>query len=194
MRRPAAHRLARAGPRLFALASVLTAVAFVTNPVPDPSFPWATLPAPLRVGYTQPRVEHWPVTYTLGIWLYVASAPALVVTGPRRFGDAVGGRTGWLLAVPTGAMLAFTTYCRFVWPKLHPPTWNAPSYTFVCWGYCSTYAPAWSNAASLVATLGVAATALAVAESRWARPAAAGFGVLALPPGLPALYAAVRRI
>jgi len=192
MRLPDADAVARAGPWLFGLATALSGVAFLTNSVPDPSFPWATLPAALRVGPAQPRVEHWPVTYTFGIWLYVASAPALVLTGYRRFGDALGGRTGWLVALPAAAMLAFTTYCRFFWPKLHPATWNAPSYTFVCWGYCSSYVPAWSNAAYLVAGLGVAATALAVVESRHARRAAAAFGLLALPLGLPALYAARR--
>ncbi|WP_435144810.1 hypothetical protein [Halobaculum sp. P14] len=200
----AVRRLAAAGPWLFVAASALSAVAFLTNPVPDPSFPWATLPASLRLPYRQPRIEHWPVTYTLGIWLYVASAPALVLTGYERFasrrgsGDAdagvgVGSASTWLVVVPAATMLAFTTYCRFFWPKLHPPTWNAPSYTFVCWAYCSSYVPAWSNAAYAVALLGVVAAALAVRGSSRARFAEAAFGVLALPLGLPALYDAYRR-
>ena len=44
------------------VGTVLCLVTFLTNPVPDPSFPWATLPESLRLPITQPRIEHWPVT------------------------------------------------------------------------------------------------------------------------------------
>ena len=90
-------------------------------------------------------------------------------------------------------MLAFTTYCRFFWPKLQPPTWNAPSYTLVCWGYCSTYDPLWSNLAYAVAVFGVGATYLAYRDSRYAKYALATVGVLAFPLGVPALFDAYRR-
>jgi hypothetical protein len=49
------------------VGTVLCLVAFLTNSVPDSSFPWATLPESLRLPVDQPRVEHWPVTYTIGI-------------------------------------------------------------------------------------------------------------------------------
>lgn len=188
------ERYADYGPYGLLAGTVLCLAAFVTNPVPDPSFPWATLPASLRLPYAQPRIEHWPVTYTLGIWLWVFGLPAVFLAGYRRYGS---GRrrdsTLWLAGLPTAAMFGLTTYCRFFWPKLYPPSWNAPSYTFVCWLYCSSYVPAWSNAAYAVAALGLGATVLAYRRSDLTTYALAAFGVLALPLGLPALYAAYLR-
>lgn len=90
----------------------LSLLALVTNPVPDPSFPWATVPASLRLPVTQPRVEHWPVTYTVGIWLWVWSLPALFLAGYRRYHDTLGA-AGWLVGLPTASMGMLTTYCRF---------------------------------------------------------------------------------
>jgi len=171
----------------------LCLMAFLTNPVPDPSFPWATLPEPLRPAITQPRIEHWPVTYTIGIWLWVFCFPAFFLAGYRRYGDVNRGKAVWLVGFPTVAMLSLTTYCRFFWPKLHPPTWNAPAYTFVCWLYCSTYDVIWSNAAFLIAFLGAVATVLLLRRTRGTTYALIGFGILALPLGLPALYEGSRR-
>ncbi|WP_237560570.1 hypothetical protein [Halostella litorea] len=177
-----------------ALGTALCLLALFTNPVPDPSFPWATLPASLRLPVTQPRIEHWPATYTVGIWLWVAGFPALFLAGYRRYGaDARFGSTLWLAGLPALAMLGWTTYCRFFWPKLHPPTWNAPSYTFACWLYCSSYDPLWSNLAYAIAGFGVAATAVAVRRRTAGGYALLGFGALALPLGLPALYEGYRR-
>ncbi|WP_430639607.1 hypothetical protein [Haloferax volcanii] len=175
------------------LGTVLCLVALFTNPVPDPSFPWATLPPSLRLPLQQPRIEHWPVTYTIGIWLWVFCFPALFLAGYRRYGDRNRGAAVWLVGLPTVAMLGWTTYCRFFWPKLHPPTWNAPAYTFVCWLYCSTYDVIWSNAAFLIALLGAVATVLILQRTRGTKYALIGFGVLALPLGLPALYEGSRR-
>ncbi|WP_233752270.1 MULTISPECIES: hypothetical protein [Halostella] len=90
-------------------------------------------------------------------------------------------------------MLGWTTYCRFFWPKLHPPTWNAPSYTFVCWLYCSSYDVVWSNTAYVIALLGIVATLLAMRHQNADEYALLGFGFLALPLGLPALYEGYRR-
>lgn len=172
----------------------LCLVAFVTNPVPDPSFPWATLPESLRTPFEQPRIEHWPVTYTIGIWLWIVSFPVLFLAGYRRFGARTPfGSTTWLAGLPTLAMLGWTTYCRFFWPKLDPPTWNAPSYTFVCWLYCSSYDALWSDTAYVIAFLGIAATLLAVRRPNGDGYALLGFGILALPLGLPAVYEGYRR-
>jgi hypothetical protein len=172
----------------------LSLAALFTTPVPDPSFPWATLPESLRLPVTQPRIEHWPVTYTLGIWLWILGFPALFLAGYRRYGARLRrGATTWLVALPTAAMLAWTTYCRLFWPKLYPPTWNAPSYTLVCWCYCSSYDPLWSNLAYVVAGVGVVGTVLAWRADDRARYALVAFGVLALPLGLPALYEGYRR-
>lgn len=171
----------------------LCLVAFLTNPVPDPSFPWATLPESLRLPIAQPRIEHWPVTYTIGIWLWIFCFPTLFLAGYRRYGDGDRGKAVWLVGLPTVAMLGWTTYCRFFWPKLQPPTWNAPAYTFVCWLYCSTYDVIWSNAAFLIALLGAVATILILQRTRGTEYALIGFGILALPLGLPALYEGARR-
>jgi hypothetical protein len=174
--------------------TVLCLVAFVTNPVPDPSFPWATLPESVRLPVGQPRIEHWPVTYTVGIWLWVFGFPALFLAGYRRNGHKVAlSSTTWLVSLPTVAMVAWTTYCRFFWPKLHPPTWNAPAYTFVCWLYCSTYDPLWGTLAFAIAAVGAAAVLVSAWSGLDARYGIAAFGVLALPLGLPALYEAYRR-
>ncbi|MCD2203707.1 hypothetical protein [Halobacterium sp. KA-6] len=172
----------------------LCLIAFLTNPIPDPSFPWATLPESLRLPITQPRIEHWPVTYTVGIWLWVFCFPALFLAGYRRYGDGNRGAAVWLIGLPTIAMLGWTTYCRFFWPKLQPPTWNAPAYTFVCWLYCSTYDVIWSDAAFLIALLGAVATVLMLQRTRGTKYALIGFGILALPLGLPALYEGTRRV
>jgi len=176
------------------VGTALCLLALVTNPVPDPSFPWATLPASLRLPVRQPRIEHWPVTYTIGIWLWIAGVPALFLAGYRRFSARTPFASAtWLAGLPTLAMFGFTTYCRLFWPKLHPPTWNAPSYTFVCWLYCSTYEVLWSNSAYAIAGVGVVATLLALRRQRASGYALLGFGLLALPLGLPAVYAGYRR-
>jgi hypothetical protein len=168
--------------------------ALFTNPVPDPSFPWFSLPAQFRLRVTQPRIEHWPVSYTLAIWLWILGFPALFFRGYKALRDRwrIGPR-GWLLTLPTISMFALTTYCRVFWPKPTPATWNAPSYTFVCWLYCSSYDPLWSNLAYAVASVGLVATALLARRDSLGVAVEALFGVLALPLGLPALYDAHRR-
>ncbi|GAA0278719.1 hypothetical protein [Halobacterium noricense] len=181
------------GVAALAVGTLLGLVAFLTNPVPDPSFPWATLPASLRLPVTQPRIEHWPVTYTLAVWTWVAALPFALLAVYRRYAARTPlGPNAWLVGLPAYLMVALTTYCRFFWPKLYPPTWNAPSYTLVCWGYCSSYVPTWSNLAYAVAVLGVVAFLLTRSDGRSGRRLAAVFGVLALPLGLPALVYARR--
>jgi|GEM_PF-647086 len=174
--------------------TALCLLALVTNPVPDPSFPWFSLPASLRLPVEQPRIEHWPVTYTVGIWLWVFCLPAVFLAGYRWDVGRRLSETVWLAGLPTAAMLALTTYCRFFWPKLFPASWNAPSYTLVCWLYCSSYVPLWSNLAYAVAGFGVVATALALWRSERAPYALVAFGILAFPLGIPAIYAGYRRL
>lgn len=182
------------GLRGLAVGTVLCLLALFTNAVPDPSFPWFSLPTAYRLPVTQPRIEHWPVSYTVGIWLWIASAPALFFRGFERLTDRWRfGPATWLLGLPTVAMLALTTYCRIFWPKPVPATWNAPAYTFVCWAYCSTYEPLWSNLAYAVVGIGALAFGLVVRRSSATVAAEATFGVLALPLGLPALFDAYRR-
>ncbi|MHB9285926.1 hypothetical protein ACKVMT_02665 [Halobacteriales archaeon Cl-PHB] len=176
------------------VGTVLCLAALFTNPVPDPSFPWFSLPSPYRLPVSQPRIEHWPVTYSVGIWLWIAGFPALFLAGYDRLADRVALRPGtWLVGLPTLAMLGWTTYCRFFWPKPSPATWNAPSYTLVCWLYCSTYDPLWSNLAYGVVAVGAVATLLVFRDSPRRVTVEAVFGVLAFPLGVPALYDAYRR-
>ena len=188
---PVLRTYMRVGPAGLVVGTLLCLLALLTNPVPDPSFAWFTLPPSLRLPVTQPRIEHWPVSYTLGIWLWVAGFPAIFLALYRRYGPE---RSTLLLAgLPATAMLAWTTYCRFFWPKLYPPTWNAPSYTQACWLYCSSYAPLWSNLAYAIAGLGLVAYVLAERGSRPGTYGLAAFGLLAFPLGLPALFEAYRR-
>lgn len=179
---------------LFGLVAgtILCLFALFTNPVPDPSFRWATLPASLRLPFEQPRIEHWPVTYSVGIWLWIVGFPAPFLEGYRRFDSTA--PTLWLAYLPVISMLTWTTYCRFFWPKLYPPTWNAPSYTLVCWLYCSTYNPFWSNLAYMIVVLGAVTALVAYRRNRFGDYGFAVFGILALPLGLPALFEAYRRI
>lgn len=181
---------------LYALLTgcVLMGIAFLTNPVPDPSFPWATLPESLRVSYTQPRIEHWPVTYTAGLWLIVFTLPLVLLHAYHRYEPVTRfSASSWLTGIPVATMVMFTTYCRLFWPQLHPTTWNAPSYTLVCWAYCSSYILFWNNLAYAVALVGIGATALAYRDSPWATYGLAVWGILAFPLGIPALYDAYRR-
>lgn len=90
-------------------------------------------------------------------------------------------------------MFGWRPYCRFFWPKLHSPSRNAPSYTFVCWLYCSSYDVLWSNTAYVIALCGIVATLLAVRRRHGDGYALLGFGLLALPLGLPAVYERYRR-
>lgn len=173
------------------VGTALCILALFTNPVPDPSFPGATLPESLRLPITQPRIEHWPISYTVGIWLWIVGFPGLFLEGYRRFVDT--SQTLWLAGLPVISMFAWTTYCRFFWPKLYPPSWNAPSYTLVCWAYCSSYDPVWSNLAYAVALFGAITALLAYRSDQLGTYGLATFGILALPLGLPALFEAYRR-
>ncbi|QDX40113.1 hypothetical protein [Salarchaeum sp. JOR-1] len=186
-------RAADWGVYALAAGTLLGLVAFVTNPVPDPSFPWATLPPSLRLPYTQPRIEHWPVSYTLAVWLWVFGLPFALLAAYRRFAPVAGRRSAWLVGVPAVLMVALTTYCRYFWPKPDPATWNAPAYTVVCWAYCSSYVTVWSTLAYAVAAVGVAAFLAARTDGDRAAVAAGAFGVLALPLGVPALYYATTE-
>lgn len=173
------------------LGTTLGVVALFTNPVPDPSFPWFSLPARFRLPFIQPRIEHWPVSYSLAIWLWIVGFPALFFEAYRRFENL--SPTVSLAGLPVVSMFAWTTYCRFFWPKLTPSTWNAPSYTLVCWLYCSTYNPLWSNLAYAVVGLGGVSLLLAYQRNRLGEYGLAAFGVLAFPLGVPVLFEAYRR-
>jgi hypothetical protein len=172
----------------------LFAVSFFTNQIPDPSFPWANLPATLRLPIMQPRIEHWPISYTLAIWLWVFFLPVLFFRGYRRLGRSQSkGAEMWLVLLPVVAMIGWTTYCRFLWPKLQPASWNAPAYTFICWLYCSTYQAIWSNLAFAIAAFGVFSGFLAWRQHLKAPVLLMGFGILSLPLGLPVFIRGYRR-
>jgi hypothetical protein len=86
---PLPQRVARAseyGLYAFLTGAALMGIAFLTNPVPDPSFQWARLPESFRLSYTQPRIEHWPVTYTVGLWLIVFTLPLVMLQAYQRYG------------------------------------------------------------------------------------------------------------
>lgn len=170
------------------IGTFLCLFSLFTNAVPDPSFPWFSIPSNLHLPITQPQIEHWPVTYTLGIWLWIIGFPALFLKGYQWYGNPL----RWLIGYPTIAMLGWTTYCRFFWPKLEPATWNAPSFTIVCWFYCSSYDPLWSNVAYGIAILGVLGTIAVYLYTKEAKYPVATFGLLAFPLGIPALFEAYR--
>ena len=185
----------RAWPYLLAAAVCLILFAFLTNPTPDPSMPGLSLPEAWRLPFEQPRVHPWPLSYTVGLWTTTITLPSLLLAGYRRFGDVPPrGPAVWLVAVPTLAMLAETSYCRFLLPQLEPVTWNSPDYTFVCWLYCSSYVDFWINAAQSVVAFGAVASIAALLETRWAGWATLLFGVLAFPIGIPPLVAGLHAL
>lgn len=51
---PGVARASKYGLYTLLIGSALMGIAFLTNPIPDPSFPWASLPEQLRLSYTQP--------------------------------------------------------------------------------------------------------------------------------------------
>ncbi|WP_445664336.1 hypothetical protein [Fodinibius sp. AD559] len=135
------------------------------------------------------------MTYTIGIWLWIIGFPALFLRGYQWFVVRKGNATPlrWLVGYPTLAMLGWTTYCRFFWPKLEPATWNAPSYTIACWLYCSSYEPFWSNIAYGIVGVGIIATICACLYTQKAKYPIATFGILAFPLGIPALFYALHK-
>jgi len=177
------------------IGTLLCLFSLFTNAVPDPSFPWFSLPESLRLPFAQPLIEHWPITYTIGIWLWIIGFPALFLKGYQWFVVKKGNSTAlrWLIGYPILAMLGWTTYCRFFWPKLEPATWNAPSYTLVCWLYCSSYEPMWSNITYGIAGIGIIGIFAAYFYTRQAKYLIGAFGVLAFPLGIPAIFEAYRR-
>lgn len=178
-----------------ALGTLLCLFSLFTNSVPDPSFSWFSLPESYHLPFSQPRIEHWPVSYTIGIWLWILGFPALFLKGYQRFVVQKNKSTPlrWLLIYPILAMFGWTTYCRFFWPKPDPATWNAPAYTFTCWLYCATYEPFWSNITFGIVGIGFFGILAAYFYASKAKYPIAVFGVLALPLGIPALFEAYRR-
>lgn len=193
---PVLEQYSRAWPYLLATGVSLVVFAFLTNPSPDPAMPAATLPETWRLPFRQSRIHPWPISYTVGLWILTATAvPSLLLAGYRRFGEASPrGPAIWLVAVPTLAMLAETSYCRFLLPQLEPVTWNSPDFTVICWMYCSSYVPFWMNAAQSVVAVGAVASIAALLETRWAGWASLVFGVLAFPIGIPPALAGVHAL
>ncbi len=109
------------GPYAFLTGGALMGIAFLIKPTPDPTFLWATLPESFRLSHTQPRIGHWPVTYTIGLWLIFFTLPLMILQAYQRCGSVSRLSAGsWLTAAPVAIMVVLTTYCRFFWPNLHP--------------------------------------------------------------------------
>ena len=184
------RRVARLGTWAFVLANALVAFSVLTNQQPVPYWPWLSLPvAPLP---TQPRLGHYPLSYTLGLWLWEFTFPLSVLWGVDRLAvTSDRGRRLAFVALPAVVALAFHAYCRFVVPQPTPSVWE-PAVTAVCYVYCQTYAPLWSAISVGTGALGLAG-ALAPRDSRVGTLATVAFGLLAFPLGVLALYEAATR-
>ncbi|WP_459194356.1 hypothetical protein [Halosimplex sp. J119] len=184
---PLVRRIARVGTAGFVLANLLVGVAFLTDPVPVPYYPWLSLPvAPLP---DQPTLGHYPASYTLGLWLWEVTFPLSIVWAVDRAGAATErGRRTAFVGVPAIVALAFHAYCALVFPQPTPTPWE-PAVTAVCYVYCQTYAPLWSAVTVGTVLLGLGGW-LAPRDSPLGRASTAAFGLLAFPLGIPALYEA----
>ncbi len=182
--------------RLFGLVvgTVLCLDAFVTNPVPDPSFRWANAPA------TSMHFLHTASNRALASGLHArhlavdSRFPVVIPRGVQTNRTADARR---LNAVARRAAhhrdARLDDVLSILWPKVAPPTWNAPSYTIVCWKYCSSYEPIWRNLAYGIILIGLIATVLGVRRATGGRHVLLGFGLVALPLGLPAVFEGSRR-
>lgn len=176
----------------FAVSLALWGLSFLTNPTPAPYYTW--LESPARLPVEQPRIGHYPASWTVGLWLWEFTFPfVLLLLYDRGSGGLVGLRR-WLLAVPVGYMFAFFAYCRWFWPKPDEPWLLEPATNAPCWTYCVTYADAWAAVTASVVGLGVVAWLVARQRPRYAGGLVIGFGLLSLPLGIPALYAGYELV
>lgn len=182
---PAVRRVARLGTAGFVLANLLVGVAFLTDTAPVPYYPWLSLPvAPLP---DQPRLGHYPASYTVGLWLWEFTFPLAVLRAAQRSGvTSERARRAAFVGLPALVALGFHAYCALVFPQPTPTPWE-PAVTAVCYVYCQTYAPLWSAITVGTVLLGLGGW-LAPRESRLGRTATVAFGLLAFPLGALALY------
>lgn len=187
---PVVATLARVGAFGFVVSVGLVALGFLTNPEPYPYYEWATLPVtPLP---EQPRLGHYPVSITLGTWLWEFTVPLALIWLVDRYGlDSRRARNGVLVALPAVYALGFHLYCRFVFPQPDPTLWE-PAVTAVCYVYCQTYDPSWSYVTLGTVALG-AVGALAPRERTGGWVALVAFGVLSFPLGIAPLFEAWAR-
>lgn len=184
-------RLARVGTGGFGVAVGLILLAFLTNIQPFPYYEWATLPT--TVLPSQPRLGHYPVSLTLGLWLWEFTFPFVLIWIADRY--ALGSKQGralMFILVPAIYALAFHLYCRFIFPQPDPTAWE-PAVTVVCYFYCQTYTLSWSYITIGTAILGLLVAATPAKKTiGWY--ALVVFGILTFPLGIAPLYeAAVRR-
>lgn len=184
------RRLVRAGVALHVLGWLLGAAAFLTDPVPNPLYPWARLPVTLPVD--QPHLGPYPASYTVGFWLTDLTLPAVVVAAWARFDRSRATDATLLVGAPGAVLAGCRLFCRHLWHKPRPPNLLEPDVALVCWRACTTYAVEWHVASMAIAALSVPAAVAHAADSRWGRPLLVAFGVLAFPLGLPALWLAWR--
>lgn len=184
---PRLRRVAGAGAAGFVLANLLVGLAFLTDPVPVPYYPWLSLSAaPLP---DQPTLGHYPASYTLGLWLWEFTFPLSILWAADRAGlTGERGRRAAFVGVPVLVALGFHAYCALVFPQPTPSPWE-PAVTAVCYVYCQTYGPLWSAITVGTVLLAVGGW-LAPRASSLGRAGTAAFGLLAFPLGVPALYEA----
>lgn len=184
---PWLQRLSTIGTVGFGLAVLLWGLSFLTNPAPAPYYPW--LESPVRLPITQPRIGHYPASWTLGIWLWEITFPFVLLRIYERRGGGPTRLRRWLIAVPAAYMLAFFGYCRWIWPKPADPWLFEPATNILCWAYCVTYADFWAVTTAAVGLLGIVAWVAARSERRGVGWLSIAFGVLSVPLGVPAIYA-----
>lgn len=183
-------RIAHLGTIGFGAALGLIALGFLTNPRPYPYYRWATLPiTPLP---TQPRLGHYPLSVTVGTWLWEFTFPlSLIWLVDRHSLASPRARRTVLVLLPAVYALGFHLYCRFVFPQPTPSVWE-PAVTAVCYVYCQNYDLTWSYITLGTVGLGIA-DVLTPNESTVGWYALVGFGVLTFPLGIAPLYEASLR-
>lgn len=187
---PTVARFARFGTIGFGVSLGLILLGFLTNPQPYPYYDWATLP--VTPFPNQPRLGHYPLSITVGTWLWEFTFPLVLIWLVDRYSlGAERERNVMFLLLPALYALGFHLYCRFIFPQPTPSLWE-PAVTGVCYIYCQNYDITWSYI-----TLGTVMLGLLGAALPDDRPDSwfivVMFGILTFPLGIAPLYEAVLR-
>lgn len=187
---PTVARFARLGTIGFGVSLGLILLGFLTNPQPYPYYGWAALPVtPLP---NQPRLGHYPLSITLGTWLWEFTFPLVLIWLVDRYSlGSTHARKVMFLVLPAIYALGFHLYCRFVFPQPAPSMWE-PAVTAVCYIYCQNYDLLWSYITLGTVALGLLGAVLS-AEDTASWLIIVVFGVLTFPLGIAPLYEAMLR-
>lgn len=182
------RRSAVVGATGFALSVLLLVAAFLTNEAPLPYFAWMELPVQLPI--EQPRLYRYPVSMTVSLWLWHATAPFVFLWVYERRGQV----SRWLIGAPLTYMTTFFVYCFWLWPNAGDTWALEPATSWPCYAYCYVGGSTWATVTAAAITMGVLAWLATVLRLRIRPWLTACFGIVSVPLGIPMLYAASLQL